>query len=153
MNYTKGNILESNIAVIINPVNTVGVMGKGLALQFKQKFPTNYKIYKEACKNKTIDIGKLLLVSNFNNESNLERKKFVINFPTKKHWRNPSKIEYIEEGLKDLVRIIEAEKFESMAIPALGCGLGGLEWEDVKLLVEKYLGSLEGIEIIVYEPN
>jgi len=95
MNYTKGNILESKTEVIINLVNTVGVMEKGLALQFKQKFPTNYKIYKEACKNKTIDIGKLLLVSNFNNESNLERKQFIINFPTKKHWRNPSKIEYI----------------------------------------------------------
>lgn len=149
MNYTKGNILESNTEVIINPVNTVGVMGKGLALQFKQKFPTNYKIYKEACKNQTIDIGKLLLVD----ESNLERKKFIINFPTKKHWRNSSKIEYIEEGLKDLVRIIETQSFESMAIPALGCGLGGLEWESVKLLIEKQLGNLEEIEIIIYEPN
>ncbi len=153
MNYTKGNILESKTEVIINPVNTVGVMGKGLALQFKQKFPTNYKIYKEACKNKTINIGKLLLVSNFNNESNLERKKFIINFPTKKHWRNPSNIEYIEEGLKDLVRIIENNSFESMAIPALGCGLGGLEWKNVKLLIEKYLGNLEGIEIVIYEPS
>ena len=124
-------------------------MGKGLALQFKQKFPTNYKIYKEACKNKTIDIGKLLLVD----ESNLERKKFIINFPTKKHWRNPSKIEYIEEGLKDLVRIIETQKVESMAIPALGCGLGGLEWANVRLLLEKYLSNLEGIEIIIFEPN
>lgn len=149
MNYTKGNILESNTEVIINPVNIVGVMGKGLALQFKQKFPTNYKIYKEACNDKTIDIGKLLLVD----ESNLERKKFVINFPTKKHWRNPSKIEYIEEGLKDLVRIIETQKFESMAIPALGCGLGGLEWGSVKLLIERYLENLEGIEIIIYEPS
>ncbi|WP_338815028.1 macro domain-containing protein [Bernardetia sp. Wsw4-3y2] len=153
MNYTKGNILESNTEVIINPVNTVGVMGKGLALQFKQKFPTNYKIYKEACKNKTIDIGKLLLVSDFKNESNLERKQFIINFPTKKHWRNPSKIEYIEEGLKDLVRIIETQKFESMAIPALGCGLGGLEWEDVRFLLEKYLEKIEGIKITIYEPS
>ena len=149
MNYKKGNILESNTEVIINPVNTVGVMGKGLALQFKQKFPANYKIYKEACKNKTIDIGKSLLVD----ESNLERKKFIINFPTKKHWNNPSKIEYIEEGLKDLVRIIENNNFESMAIPALGCGLGGLEWENVKLLFEKYLRNLEGIEIVIFEPN
>ncbi len=149
MNYTKGNILESNTEVIINPVNTVGVMGKGLALQFKQKFPTNYKIYKEACNTKTIDIGKLLLVD----ESNLERKKFIINFPTKKHWRNPSKIEYIEEGLKDLVKIIENNNFESIAIPALGCGLGGLEWENVKLLLEKYLRNLEGIDIVIFEPN
>lgn len=149
MNYTKGNILESNTEVIINPVNTVGVMGKGLALQFKQKFPTNYKIYKEACKNKSIDIGKLLLVD----ESNLERKQFIINFPTKKHWHNPSKIEYIEEGLKDLVRIIETQKFKSIAIPALGCGLGGLEWENVKLLIEKQLGNLDGTEIVVFEPN
>ena len=77
----EGNILKSNKEIIINPVNSVGVMGKGLALQFKQKFPTNYKVYKEGCKNKTIDIGKLFLV----NESNLERKKFIINFPTKKH--------------------------------------------------------------------
>ncbi len=149
MNYKKGNILESNTEVIVNPVNIVGVMGKSLALQFKQKFPTNYKIYKEACKNKTIDIGKLLLVD----ESTLEKKKFILNFPTKNHWSNPSKIEYIEEGLKDLVRIIENNNFESMAIPALGCGLGGLEWENVKLLLEKYLGNLEGIEIVIFEPN
>lgn len=153
MNYKKGNILESNTQVIINPVNTVGVMGKGLALAFKKQFPHNYKIYKKACKNKTIDIGKLLLVSDFNNESNLERKQFVINFPTKKHWRSPSKIEYIEEGLKDLVRVIETQKFESVAIPALGCGLGGLEWENVKLVLEKYLRDLEGTEIVIYEPN
>lgn len=149
MNYTKGNILESNAEVIVNPVNIVGVMGKGLALQFKQKFPHNYKIYKEACKNKTIDIGKSLLVD----ESTLEQKKFILNFPTKKHWSNPSKIEYIEEGLKDLVKIIQNNNFESMAIPALGCGLGGLEWENVKLLLEKYLGNLEGIEIVIFEPN
>ncbi|WP_338759666.1 macro domain-containing protein [Bernardetia sp. ABR2-2B] len=149
MNYTKGNILESSTEVIINPVNTVGVMGKGLALAFKKEFPHNYKIYKEACKNKTIDIGKLLLVD----ESNLERKKFIINFPTKKHWRNPSKIEYIEEGLKDLVQILKNNNFESMAIPALGCGLGGLEWEDVRLLLENHLGNLEEIEIVIYEPK
>lgn len=149
MNYTRGNILESNTEVIINPVNTVGVMGKGLALAFKKQFPHNYKIYKEACKNETIDIGKLLLVD----ESTLEQKKYIINFPTKKHWRNPSKIEYIEEGLKDLVRIIEENNFESIAIAALGCGLGGLEWENVKILIEKYVGNLEGIEILIYQPN
>ncbi|WP_291722272.1 macro domain-containing protein [Bernardetia sp.] len=149
MNYTKGNILESNAEVIINPVNMVGVMGKGLALQFKQKFPYNYKVYKEACQNKTIDVGKLLLVD----ESSLERKKFIINFPTKKHWRSASKIEYVEEGLKDLVKIINENNFGSIAIPALGCGLGGLDWEDVKLLLEKYLKELENIEIIVFEPK
>ncbi|AFM03947.1 putative phosphatase, C-terminal domain of histone macro H2A1 like protein [Bernardetia litoralis DSM 6794] len=149
MHYTKGNILESTTEVIINPVNIVGVMGKGLALAFKKHFPHNYKVYKEACKNKTIDIGKLLLVDEFD----LEKKQFIINFPTKKHWRNPSKIEYIEEGLKDLVRIIETQKFESMAIPALGCGLGGLEWEDVKLVLEKYLRDLEDIEILIFEPK
>ncbi|WP_375563070.1 macro domain-containing protein [Bernardetia sp. OM2101] len=149
MNYTKGNILESNTEVIINPVNTVGVMGKGLALAFKKQFPHNYKIYKEACKNQAIDIGKLLLVD----ESTLEQKKFVINFPTKKHWRSSSKIEYIEEGLKDLVRIIETQKFESMAVPALGCGLGGLEWGSVKLLLEKYLGNIDTTDIVIYQPN
>jgi O-acetyl-ADP-ribose deacetylase (regulator of RNase III) len=149
MKYIKGNILESNTEVIINPVNTVGIMGKGLALEFKQKFPYNYKLYKEACKNETIDIGKLLLVD----ESHLENKKFIINFPTKKHWRNPSKIEYIEEGLKDLIHIIEKNNFESIAIPALGCGLGGLKWEHVRLLLEKYLGNNQKTEIIIFEPN
>ncbi len=149
MNYTKGNILESNTEVIINPVNIVGVMGKGLALAFKKQFPHNYKIYKEACKNKTIDIGKLLLVD----ESNLERKQFIINFPTKKHWRSSSEVEYIEEGLKDLVRIIEKNNFESIVIPALGCGLGGLEWESVQLLLEKYLRNLEGIKVLIFEPK
>lgn len=149
MNYTQGNILDTDMEVIINPVNTFGVMGKGLALQFKQKFPHNYKVYKEACKNQTIAIGKLLLVD----ESDLEQKKYIINFPTKKHWRSPSQIEYIEEGLKDLVRIIKENTFESIAIPALGCGLGGLKWEEVKLLLEKYLKDVEKVEITVFEPN
>lgn len=149
MKYTKGNILDSESEAIVNPVNTVGVMGKGLALQFKQAYPKNYKIYREVCEKKALKVGRLLLID----ESNLERSKFIINFPTKTHYAYPSKIEYIELGLKNLVELIEETNLKSIAIPALGCGLGGLKWEEVNALFVKYLSSLENIEITIYEPK
>lgn len=149
MKFLIGNLLESNAEALVNTVNTVGIMGKGIALQFKERFPTNYKVYKKACKDGTIDIGKILVV----NEKMLHDEKWIINFPTKKHWRSTSKIEYIEEGLKDLVQVIDKHQFRSIAIPPLGCGYGGLDWKIVKALIEKYLGDIKTTEIFVYEPN
>lgn len=147
--YQIGNLLESNAQAIVNTVNTVGVMGKGIALQFKNQFPNNYKVYTEACKNKSLNIGDLLVT---NETSLLLGDKIIINFPTKTDWRKPSQYSYIEQGLIALKKLIEEKEIKSLAIPPLGSGNGGLEWSLVKQLMEKYLGDLNA-EIYIYEPN
>lgn len=147
--YTEGNLLESTAQALVNTVNTVGVMGKGIALQFKNRFPNNFRVYQNACKEGTIAIGKLLVVEE---ESMLDGKKMVINFPTKTDWRKPSEYRYIEEGLTDLVRIIRQYQIESIAIPPLGAGNGGLEWNKVKGLIEQSLSNVP-CEIHIYQPN
>lgn len=147
--YITGNILESNAQALINTVNTVGVMGKGIALQFKKAYLSNFKAYAEACKRKEIDVGKLFVTR----DSNLiSGEKIIINFPTKKDWRKPSEYSYIENGLDDLVNIIEEEQIKSVAIPPLGAGSGGLEWEKVKKIIEQKLSYLK-LEIFIYEPT
>lgn len=147
--YKTGNIFESKAFALINTVNTVGIMGKGIALQFKKAFPNNYKAYVTACKSNKIDIGNLF----FSLDSNLHSgEKMIINFPTKTHWRKPSEYSYIEEGLDDLIKIIKSNNIKSIAIPPLGAGNGGLEWEKVKSIIEKKLTTLD-IDIFVYEPN
>ena len=147
--YTKGDLLSAPTEALVNAVNTVGVMGKGIALQFKKAYPHNFKVYHKACKDKTFDIGQVLVVR----ESTIEGEKCIVNFPTKKHWRGKSKYEFIETGLEALATAIEEYEIESIAIPALGCGYGGLEWEKVKALIEKYLSDLEEVEVLVYEPR
>ncbi len=149
MKFIKGNLLDAKTEAIVNTVNTVGIMGKGIALQFKETFPKNLKIYLNACKNKELFPGKLLVVK----EDTLEGEKLIINFPTKTDWFLKSKYEYIESGLNELVRVIDEYKIKSIAIPPLGCGNGGLKWEKVKLLMEKYLGGLTDTDIHIYEPN
>jgi O-acetyl-ADP-ribose deacetylase (regulator of RNase III) len=124
-------------------------MGKGIALQFKEAFPHNNKVYVEACKKSELSPGKLLAVWDSNL---LLGKKLIINFPTKKHWRHPSKYEYIESGLIALVELLEKENVRSVALPPLGCGNGGLEWPKVKSLIVKYLQDSD-VEIFVFEPN
>ncbi|RYX99710.1 phosphatase [bacterium] len=149
MEYIKGDLLQAKTQALVNTVNTVGVMGKGIALQFKERFPQNYKEYVSACKNKELHPGKLLVVK----ELTLEGEKIIINFPTKTEWYLKSRYEYIEAGLKELAIAISEYKITSIAIPPLGCGNGGLKWEKVKPLIEKYLGELSNIDIQVYEPN
>lgn len=148
--YKKGNIFEDDSEAIINTVNLVGVMGKGIALQFKKAYPENFKAYVQACKTKQIDIGK-----NFTFISNdLLHKKIIINFPTKKDWRHPSKYEYLEKGLDDLIEVIQKNEVKSIAIPPLGSGNGGLMWQEVKKLIELKLNELsKTVKITVYEPN
>lgn len=146
--YTTGNILKADSHAIVNTVNCVGVMGKGIALQFKKAFPENFKAYKKASDNKKVVVGSMFIFdagSTFN-------PRFIINFPTKIHWREKSKYKFIEDGLKDLRIQIESYKIKSIAIPPLGCGLGGLEWSKVRLMIEWILGDLD-IEIIVFEPK
>lgn len=146
--YVKGDILESNAHALVNTVNTVGVMGKGIALQFKKEFPENYKKYKEACEKKEIDIGKLFVTK----ENTINGEKIIINFATKRDWRKPSEYEYIEKGLDALIKIIKEYQIKSIAIPPLGTGNGGLIWEKVKNIIENKLGSLN-IDIYIYEPS
>ena len=149
MKYITGNLLEAETQALVNTVNTVGVMGKGIALQFKERFPVNFKVYAAACKKGEMHIGKLLVVK----ENSLNGEQIIINFPTKIDWYKKSQYTYIEEGLKDLVRVIDEYKIQSIAIPPLGCGNGGLKWEKVKSLMDKYLSHFSNITIIIYEPN
>lgn len=149
--YLKGNLFNKfdKVEAIINTVNCVGVMGKGIALEFKNRFPENYTIYKERCNIQEIQIGNSFLYEIPSSNAT----KYIINFPTKKHWRNPSKLEYIEHGLDNLITLIRDYKINSIAMPALGCGNGQLEWDSVKPLIEEKLQHLKDIDIYVFEPS
>lgn len=142
-------MLEAETEALVNTVNTVGIMGKGIALQFKEHFPTNFKVYANACKKGEMQVGKMLVVK----DHTLNGEKFIINFPTKVEWFKKSQYSYIEDGLKDLIKVIEKYQIKSVAIPPLGCGNGGLKWEKVKPLMDKYLSKLSNINIQIYEPN
>lgn len=147
--YTKGDMLQSNAEALVNTVNTMGVMGKGIALQFKETFPENFRIYAEACRHDAVAPGKLLITRD---RDLAGRERIIVNFPTKKHWRYPSRYEYIADGLKELARIIPEQGIRSIAIPPLGCGNGRLEWTKVKPMIENALGGLD-IDIVVFEPD
>jgi O-acetyl-ADP-ribose deacetylase (regulator of RNase III) len=147
--FTKGNLLASSDGVLVNTVNTVGVMGKGIALQFKDAFPHNFGVYADACKKGELYPGKLLIVKDY---SPYYGEKTIVNFPTKVHWRNPSQYEYIEKGLVELKKYLIDEKVYSISIPPLGCGNGGLEWKRVKAMIVSYLSDVAST-IHVYEPN
>lgn len=143
----NGDILSSSCEGIINTVNTQGIMGKGLALLYRQKYPEMFKVYRKACLNKEVKTG-FMHVWKVSNQD-----KWIINFPTKQHWRNPSQLEWIIEGLQDLVKVVKENKIKSLGIPPLGCGLGGLHWYQVKKEIvqvcEQYLSD---IKIEIYEP-
>lgn len=150
INYIKGDLLESNALALVNTVNTVGVMGKGIALRFKQMFPHNYSVYRSACMRGEVNPGKMLVVRD---NSLITGEHIIINFPTKVHWRQPSCYEYISEGLIDLINVIKEYNINSIAIPPLGCGNGGLDWVVVKRMISDALSSLEDVKIDVYEPS
>jgi len=147
--YITGNILDSDAQALINTVNTVGVMGKGIALQFKKAYPNNFKAYKEASQKAELAVGKLFITRDSNVNSG---EKIIINFPTKTDWKKPSEYKYIEDGLDDLIKIIEINEIKSIAIPPLGAGNGGLKWERVKKILEQKLSHLT-TDILVYEPT
>ena len=147
--YITGNILDSDAQALVNTVNTMGVMGKGIALQFKKAYPNNYKAYEKASKNEEVKVGKMFVALDSNTTTG---EKIIINFPTKTTWRKPSEYKYIEDGLENLVEVINENKIGSIAIPPLGAGNGGLNWEKVKKLIEQKLGHLN-INIYVYEPT
>ncbi|MCC5934895.1 MAG: macro domain-containing protein [Balneolales bacterium] len=149
VHFLTGNILESPAEALVNTVNTVGVMGKGIALQFRNQFPANYKIYKAACANKSLQIGQLLITEE---ESLLQGKKIIINFPTKTNWKLPSEYSYISKGLEALKSEIRNRNLKSVAIPPLGAGNGGLDWNRVKPMIVNALQHLN-CDIYLYEPN
>jgi O-acetyl-ADP-ribose deacetylase (regulator of RNase III) len=145
----KGNILEADAEAIVNTVNTQGVMGAGVALQFKKAYPNNFKLYEKAAKAGQITIGKIFVTET----GNITNPKYIINFPTKEHWRYSSKLVWIEEGLKDLRKFLIKKKIQSIAIPPLGCGNGKLNWIDVKPLITNSLVDIANINVLLFEPS
>ncbi|MGH2342784.1 type II toxin-antitoxin system antitoxin DNA ADP-ribosyl glycohydrolase DarG [Segnochrobactraceae bacterium EtOH-i3] len=147
--FAQGNLLDADVDAVVNTVNTVGVMGKGIALMFKEKFPENFSIYERACKEGEVRIGKMLVTEN----THLFGPRWIINFPTKTHWRAKTHINWIEQGLESLKKIIIEYNIRSIAIPPLGCGNGGLNWNDVRPRIISSLSSLQDIDIYIYEPT
>lgn len=145
--FTQGNLLETRAEALVNTVNTVGVMGKGIALMFKERFAENFRRYTVACKVKEVRTGKIFVTE----VSELDGPRWIVNFPTKQHWRGDSKIEWIIDGLQDLRRFLIENKVKSIAIPPLGAGNGGLDWAKVRPQIEEALTGLD-TEIIVFEP-
>lgn len=148
LKFVTGNILDAKVDALVNTVNCVGIMGRGIALQFKKRYPQNFREYERECKAGKMEPGKVFTVT----VSQTVSPRFVINFPTKRHWRGKSQLTDIQTGLADLVREIGAKEVRSVAIPPLGCGLGGLDWNEVKPLIVKALASLQDVEILVFEP-
>jgi len=145
---TKGNILKADAEVLVNTVNCVGYMGKGIALQFKKAYPDNFEAYHKACKQNKVVIGKMFVYK----IQDLFNPKYIINFPTKNHWRGKSRLEDIESGIAGLIATIKDLCINSIAIPPLGCGLGGLDWKKVRPLIEKALAEVPQVEVLLYEP-
>lgn len=145
----KGNLLESEVDALVNTVNCDGFMGKGIALQFKQAFPKNFKFYEDACKAGKVVPGHVLVFDN----GGLLCPRYVINFPTKRHWRNKSRLEDIESGLNDLIDVVRRLEIRSIAVPPLGCGLGGLDWRDVRPMIESAFNKVPSTQVLLFEPT
>ena len=147
--YKTGDILSENVEALVNTVNCVGVMGRGIALQFKKAFPENFKVYAKACKREEVQPGRIFVFE----PGQLANPRYIFNFPTKRHWRGKSRIEDIELGLEALVKEIRARGVRSVAIPPLGSGLGGLDWNEVRPRIEKALAGIDDVRLIVFEPG
>lgn len=147
--FTNGDILADDAEAIVNTVNCVGVMGRGIALQFKKAYPENFKAYESACQRKEMVPGRMFI---FDTHS-LTTPRYIVNFPTKRHWRGNSRMEDVEAGLADLAQEIQARGIRSIAIPPLGSGLGGLNWPEVRQRIVQSLAGLDGVKVIVYEPK
>lgn len=142
----SGDLLTADVDALVNPVNIVGVMGKGLALQFKSAFPEAFAVYRRACEAGEVQTGRIHVVRR------PKPPRFIINFPTKKHWRNPSRLEYISDGLVDLIHTVNELGIRSIAIPALGCGNGGLAWSEVRPLIVTAFAALPQVRVLLFEP-
>lgn len=147
--YRTGNLLDSGAEAVVNTVNTVGIMGKGIALMFKERFPSNFRDYATAAKRGEVRTGRMFVTHN----AAFTGPRWIINFPTKEHWRGKTRIEWITRGLEDLHRVIREKAIRSIAVPPLGCGQGGLRWSQVKPVIEEALRDLTDVEIMIYEPT
>jgi len=145
----QGNLLEAPAQALVNAVNEKGIMGKGIALLFKEAFPDSAKTYGEACHRREVHVGKMLPTERIG----VEGPRWIIHFPTKKDWRNPSELQWIRDGLRDLRRVIRELRIRSIALPALGCGNGGLDWNLVRSEIESALGQLKEVDVLLFEPN
>ena len=147
--FTTGDIIKADTECLVNTVNCVGIMGRGVALEFKKNYPDNFKSYVEACKRQEVLPGQMFVYDT----EKLLNPRYIINFPTKRHWRGKTRMEDIESGLVSLVEVIKAKNIRSIAIPSLGCGLGGLDWKEVKPRIISALDALEDVQVFVYEPG
>lgn len=146
--FTKGDILRTDAEALVNTVNCVGVMGRGVALQFKKRFPANYSAYAAACERGEVQPGRMFVVAT----GALTHPHYIINFPTKRHWRNKSRLEDIENGLQALVAEIRSHGIRSIAIPPLGSGLGGLDWTEVRPRIAQAMADLPEVDVLIFEP-
>ncbi len=146
--FLTGNLLDADVDALVNTVNTKGVMGKGVALQFKRAYPENYKAYRKACAAGEVKLGRMFVFPT----GQLQRPRLIVNFPTKGHWKSRSRLADIEEGLRDLRRVLIEQDVDSLALPPLGCGLGGLSWAEVRPRIEQALADLP-IRVLVFEPH
>lgn len=147
--FKTGNIVDEDVEALVNTVNCVGVMGRGIALQFKKAFRENFRAYAEACKLGDVRPGHMFLFET----GRLTNPRYIINFPTKRHWRGRSRMDDIEAGLKALEEVVCQRGIRSIAVPALGSGLGGLEWSSVRQRIEVTFRDLDGLDVVVFEPN
>jgi O-acetyl-ADP-ribose deacetylase (regulator of RNase III) len=147
--YTQGNLLDAPEEALVNTVNEVGVMGKGIARMFREAFPESAAEYEQAARRKEVRVGRVLVTRN----EGLLGPRWIVHFPTKRHWRNPSRLEWVREGLADLVRVVREREIRSIAVPPLGCGHGGLDWRSVRAEIEDALGVLDGVDVVVFEPT
>ncbi|MEZ5264669.1 MAG: macro domain-containing protein [Acidimicrobiales bacterium] len=143
-----GNLLESPTEALVNTVNTVGIMGKGIALQFKRAYPAMFKAYEAACKRGEVEIGRMHVW----HTGSLTGPRYIINFPTKRHWKARSRLDDIRAGLVDLTRVLAEHRIESVAVPPLGCGNGGLDWNDVAPLIRRAFEALPEVDVLVFPP-
>ena len=147
--YKTGDILAEEAEALVNTVNCVGVMGRGIALQFKHAFPENFKAYATQCKRKEMRPGRVFVFET----GDMLFPRYIINFPTKRHWRGKSRMEDIESGLVSLVEEIRSHGIRSIAIPPLGSGLGGLNWPAVRRILQKTLEQLDCVRVVIFEPG
>lgn len=147
--FSKGDLLQSGAEAVINTVNCVGVMGKGIALQFKQAFPRNYDAYRRACDAGEVRLGEMFVFDT----GSMINPRWIINFPTKGHWKAKSRLSDIETGLEDLKRVILENEIRSIAVPPLGCGNGGLDWAEVEPVIRRALGDLDQVDVRLFAPG
>lgn len=147
--YRSGDILQADAEALVNPINCVGVMGRGVALQFKTAYPMNFRAYEAACANGEVRPGRMFVFE----IGRIANPKYIINFPTKRHWRDKSLMADIEAGLKALVDEIRERHIRSVAVPPLGSGLGGLDWRNVRPRIEEAMSELDDLHVIVFEPH